>query len=185
MIIVAFDPGKVASFARFDTSRPWEIDAGEIVQTGAGRYLRPCGLHIAEVIAGADIALVEEVGAMKDQGVSSMFTFGLCVGAILNTINSHGIPLETVTPPKWKAASKLGGLADGEAKVAARMIAKDLWPQHAAIFNVARKHGVAEAALMARWFFIKGPGKDIHVEPGTPMVRQDLEQEGLNFSGES
>ena len=98
-----------------------------------------------------------------------MFTFGMSLGTILGAVQAHGRPLETVRPPEWKAASRLGGLKDEAAKTAARLYAKQLWPQHAEIFNKKTKHGIAEAALMARWYFLRGPGRDVPIDDSCPM----------------
>lgn len=169
MKIVAFDPGKVASWAAFDTLHPWLIQVGEVELCGVGRMLRPCPVDIGSIIADADQVLVEEVGAMTKQGVSSMFTFGMSVGAILNAVGASGKPLETVRPQEWKAASRLGGLKDIEAKRAAQRYARELWPQQAACFRATTKHGMAEAALMARWYFVSGAGRHIPLEADCPM----------------
>lgn len=168
MLITTFDPGREASYARFDTKTPWTIEIGTADLIGSGRLLRPCPIHIAKIIEGSDQIIVEEVGAGKDQGTSSMFTFGMCVGTILGAIGATSTPLDLVTPPKWKAASRLGGLSDGVVKNASRHYAKQLWPEHEEVLSVKKNHGMAEAALMARWFFLKGPGRDIDLEGG-PM----------------
>jgi len=173
MKIATFDPGKVASFAVYDTQKPHLIEIGEIDVIGVGRLLRPCGQHIKEVLAGADVGLVEEVGAMKGQGVSSMFTFGMCFGAILNTIGSCGIQLETVTPAQWKRSTRISAKSDEDVKTLARAYATQLFPQHKDIFRVKKNHGMAEACLMARWYFLKGPGCDVSDDE----VKQVLEVE--------
>jgi len=179
MILTAFDPGKVASFAVFDTTTPWEIEIGEVGLEGAGRDLRPCGKQIRELIERSNVALVEKVGAMKGQGVSSMFTFGLSLGAILGACSATGRQIERVDPQEWKKGSKLNGLDKNEAKTAARHYAKELWPQHAKFFNMSTKHGLAEAALMARWYFLSGPGRDI-VLPADCQVRLDPPKERVS-----
>lgn len=168
MIITAFDPGRDASWARFDTAKPWTVEIGVALKIGTGRLLRPCPIEIAQIIKDSDQVVVEEVGARSNQGVSAMFTFGLCVGTILGTVSAHSKPLVLVTPPQWKAASRLGGLTDDAVKEASRAYARELWPEHDAVLRTKKNHGMAEAALMARWYFLKGPGKDIPMEDG-PM----------------
>ena len=168
MIVVSFDPGREASWARFDTARPWTVEIGICTMLGSGRLLRPCPMHVAEIIADADQCVVEEVGARPGQGVSAMFSFGLCVGTILGAVSAHFKPLVLVTPPEWKSASRLGGLSDADAKEASRAYARELWPEHEKELRVKKNHGMAEAALMARWYFLKGPGRDIELDGG-PM----------------
>ncbi|MEP3670781.1 MAG: hypothetical protein ABJN42_29130 [Roseibium sp.] len=169
MIVVAFDPGKVASWARYDTVRPWDIEMGELEQIGRGRLLRPCPIHLAELVKEADMAIVEEVGAMKEQGVSSMFTFGLCVGSILGALSACDKPIALVMPQEWKKATRLSGMGRDNAKIAARHYAKELWPATASLMNVKKNHGMAEAALMARWFFLQGPGADVELKDNVPV----------------
>ena len=168
MRITAFDPGREASWARFDTEKPWTVEIGTLSLIGSGRLLRPCPINLAEVIADSDQVVVEEVGARSRQGVSSMFTFGLCVGTILGAISAHKKPVVLVTPQKWKSASKLGNISEDKIKDASRAYALELWPEHSDILKVKKNHGMAEAALMARWFFLKGPGQDIPMDD-SPM----------------
>lgn len=169
MILASFDPGRVTSFAIFDTTKPWTIEIGEVDLVGVGRDLRPCGHQIREIVERTDIALVEKVGAMSKQGVSSMFTFGMSLGAILGALAASQLPIERVDPTEWKKGSRLNGLDKTDAKTAARRYAKELWPEHAKTFNMSTKHGMAEAALMARWFFLMGPGRDIPVAADSPV----------------
>ena len=86
MKIAAFDPGRIASYARLDTCRPFDIEIGEITLIGTGRLLRPCPLHIAEIIRDVDCCIVEEVGGRTGQGVSGVFTFCLCDGTMLGAV---------------------------------------------------------------------------------------------------
>lgn len=161
MIIIAFDPGRITSYARLDSLHPHSIDIGELELIGSGRLRRPCPIAIADLLQGVDAAVVEEVGARSDQGVSAMFTFGLSLGCVLGAISACGIPVELVSPQAWKNSARLGKLGRDESKRAAREMAKELYPAHAKIFNMSTKHGMAEAALMARWYFLRGPGRDV------------------------
>lgn len=171
MIVVAFDPGKLASWALFDTSRPQSMRMGEVELIGSGRLLRPCPIHITEIISCADSVIVEEVGARPKQGVSSMFTFGLAVGTILGTVSAHQKQIELVAPTDWKKSSKLGGLSGVDAKRAALARAKELWPEHHETFRKEANHGQADAALMARWYFLDGPGRAIELAEDSAIAR--------------
>lgn len=162
MKIIAFDPGRISSFAIFDTCQPDQIEMGEIDLVGSGRLLRPCPLMVRGLIDQCDVAVVEEVGAMTKQGVSSVFTFGLALGSLLGGIGAAGKCLEMVRPQEWKKVARLNGKEREEAKTLARVFAKEIWPQHASLLSVKKNHGMAEAALMTRWYFLIGPGR--HVE---------------------
>ncbi len=93
-----------------------------------------------------DIAIVEHVGAMPGQGVSSTFKFGCGFGIVQGVISALAIPAHLVTPSKWKRT--LGLDADKEK---ARALALRLWPARADLFGRKKDHGRAEAALLARY----------------------------------
>jgi hypothetical protein len=161
MIIVAFDPGKLASWCRMDAARPWEIAVGEVEQMGSGRYLRPSGTHIDELVECADHVVVEEVWTRPKEGAASSFTFGLATGTILGAIAARRKPLELVPPSVWKADSRLAGFKGTAAKKASLAKARELWPGMSEAFRLEKSHGLAEAALIARWFLHHGPGREI------------------------
>lgn len=169
MRVVAFDPGRVASYAIFRTETPHRVEVGELDLIGSGRLRRPCPIQIGELMIGTDCAIVEEVGARPERGASSVFTFGMCLGTILGAVSASRVPIEMVSPQRWKAASRLGGLAGDAAKEAARAYATELWPDLKDRFRVKSKHGLAEAALMTRWYFLNGPGRDVPVDQTAPV----------------
>jgi crossover junction endodeoxyribonuclease RuvC len=96
---------------------------------------------------GEVMAAIELVGAMPGQGVSSMFKFGQCYGAVLATMASLQIPYQTVTPPVWKRTYRLVGCEKDES----RARALELFP--AAVEHLKRKkdHGRADALLLAEY----------------------------------
>lgn len=104
-----------------------------------------------------DHAVIEQVGAMPKQGVSSTFQFGMSYGALVQALASACIPYGFVTPRRWQAGV---GLAAGGGKDASLALAKRLWPVSkdeggALAFRLARHHGRADAALMAWWHLSK------------------------------
>jgi len=96
-------------------------------------------------------AVIEQVGAMPGQGVSSMFAFGAVAGAIEMAVVAAGIPYTKVPPVTWKKA--LGCTAD---KDGALLRANQLMPlavQHWTPIRGERDKqdciGIAEASLLA------------------------------------
>ena len=89
-------------------------------------------------------AFVEQVGAMPGQGVSSVFAFGKCYGAILGVLASRSVPLSLVSPVSWKRA-----LGVPKAKDGARARASQLLPEAAYQWRLKKHDGRAEAALLA------------------------------------
>ena len=90
------------------------------------------------------IAVIEQVAAMRGQGVSSMFRFGQSYGATQMAVASHKVPMHLVTPAKWKTF--LGLSRD---KGVSRSLASQRFPKQASMFSRAKDDGRAEAALLA------------------------------------
>lgn len=89
-------------------------------------------------------AVVEKVGAMPGQGVSSMFAFGQGFGTLLGVLAALGVRYRLVTPATWKKSAKL----IGQEKDAARQLALRLWPERSSDFQRKADVGRADAALI-------------------------------------
>ncbi len=94
-------------------------------------------------------AVVERVGAMPGQGVSSMFAFGRGFGSILGVLAALKVPVELVTPATWKRTLTVPAGKDG-----ARLRASQLLPAHGGNWRRARDDGRAEAAMIAWYGFV-------------------------------
>jgi crossover junction endodeoxyribonuclease RuvC len=92
------------------------------------------------------LAVVEHVGAMPGQGVSSMFAFGRGFGSILGALAALRVPVELIEPATWKKAVRVPAGKDG-----ARLRASQLLPAHAGHWRRAKDDGRAEAAMLA-WY---------------------------------
>lgn len=90
-------------------------------------------------------AVVEKVGSMPGQGVTSSFNFGFTTGVIHGTIAACGIEIQTVAPQVWKR--KFGLL--GQPKDASRAEASRRLPQFTHLWPLKKHDGRAEAALLA------------------------------------
>ena len=92
-----------------------------------------------------DVAIVEQVGSMPKQGVSSTFKFGMGCGLIRGVLAGAGVPIISVTPAKWKKHFSLNN--DGEKS---RALAIRRFP---GVTTLTRKkdHGRSEALLLALW----------------------------------
>src|SRR5690606_25246476 len=91
---------------------------------------------------------IESVGSRPGQGVASTFKFGTAYGVVQGVIGALQIPVEFVSPQRWKKHFRLSG-----DKEQARAKAQQLFPTCAAAFNLDKHHGRAEAALIARYGF--------------------------------
>lgn len=92
-----------------------------------------------------EMAVIELVGPMPKQGVSSTFKFGVAYGMARGVVGSLLIPQTYVSPSKWK---KHFGLSSEKEK--ARELAISLWPA-CGLFHRKKDHGRAEAALLAKY----------------------------------
>lgn len=91
-----------------------------------------------------DSVLVEKVGAMPGQGVTSMFTFGYGAGVIEGVVATLGLSFRFIAPQSWRGIVGLRGDKSG-----ARAMATRLFPLHSSAFARVKDDGVAEAALIA------------------------------------
>lgn len=93
-----------------------------------------------------DMATIEQVTAMPNQGVSSMFAFGQAAGIVEGVIASVTNNVKYVRPQSWKKYFNLT-----QDKDASRNMAMMLWPNHSDWFKRKKDDGRAEAALIGLW----------------------------------
>lgn len=91
------------------------------------------------------LAALERAGAFPKQGVASTFRYGVAVGCIRGAIAACEVPLELVSPAKWKGHFRLS-----KDKELARGLAQRFWPG-TGFFARKMDHGRAEAALIAKY----------------------------------
>jgi hypothetical protein len=108
--------------------------------------------HIVEMVKilkenmPIQIAALEDVHSMPKQGVASSFVFGRGLGIWEGILTALGIPIQMVSPQRWK---KLMLAGCGKEKDASRLRASQLFPQ--AELSLKKHHGRAEALLMAEY----------------------------------
>ena len=88
------------------------------------------------------VAVLEKVGAMPGQGVSSTFKFGMSYGGLRMALAWSGIPWVEVSPVKWQG--QLGCRSGGDKNVTKRK-AQELFPDLKVI------HHTADALLLSHW----------------------------------
>lgn len=142
--VIGVDPGNTGAIAIVDATGALICVEDMPIFTIKGKAkidVHGLGRIIAEHAANGR-GIIEQVGAMPKQGVSSVFTFGFAAGAVHGAMGALAIPLDTVTPQKWKAHFRLS-----KDKDAARQLATRRWPHGP--FTLKKHHGRAEAALIA------------------------------------
>lgn len=114
----------------------YEIDAAGMKRVIGDAYQR-----------GEDVdVLLERVGSMPGQGVSSVFSLGDSFGVCRAVVQCCGYPLNLVPPAKWK---KHFGLTSD--KEGSRALASRLFPE--APLHLKKHADRAEALLMARYLW--------------------------------
>lgn len=151
--IIGIDPGVNGAIAILERSgelvQVFETPAVEVVVGGKAKRRVSPEMLAAELrlynVSGT-VAIIEQVGAMPGQGVSSMFAFGEAFGLAKGVLAGMTIPFQTITPGKWKKALNLNAGKD-----ASRAKAAALFPEHAGEFRRVKDDGKAEATLIAYW----------------------------------
>ena len=96
---IGVDPGASGGIAvvwRSGQAEAWAMpDSGHGVLSLIEDILDTYDLHMG---------VVEQVGPMPGQGVTSMFNFGRAYERVRMGLSAHKIPFESVVPRKWQAA---------------------------------------------------------------------------------
>lgn len=146
MIIAGIDPGKTGAMVHlFPNDDVLVFRVPLMVQNGKetpseAEWARTWGCTEA-----ADMYVIERVGSMPGQGVSSTFKFGNTFGFVKALAYMQARPTHLVTPSVWKG--KMGLLKSD--KNAARELARRMLPKLAPYITRVKDDGVAEAALLA------------------------------------
>lgn len=150
-MICGIDPGLSGALAFFDADHGVLdiIDMPVVAITRNGKAKRELNAPMVSALIRArkfDRAVLERVGPMKGQGVSSMYQFGRGVGTIEGVLAALQIPVDYVTPQTWQKAVNMRAGKDG-----ARARAAEIFPAYAHLFARAKDDGRADAALIAWW----------------------------------
>lgn len=151
MIALGIDPGAGGALAFFDTilGSLVVVDMPVLEVERGGKSKREINPRlIADMVLehAPKAAMLEKVGAMPGQGVSSMFQFGRGVGMVEGVLAGVGVPTQYVTPQRWQKAVGARKGKDG-----ARLRAIELYPAYSKLFARAKDDGRADAALIA-WY---------------------------------
>jgi len=147
MRIVGIDPGASGAIVLLLDGEPIEWTEMPIMKVGSATRVNPAAL--ADILGTYEptSVLIEQVGAMPGQGVTSMFNFGHSCGTVMGVLGAMGIPHTLVTPQAWKKAAGLIGTD----KDAARARAIQLWPKWRDLDAKGKGQALADAALIARY----------------------------------
>lgn len=154
-MILGIDPGAKGAVCFFDPQGgAFEVHDTPTIMVKRGTTnkveINPQALAAIIKLQPVRHAVIEKVGAMPKQGVSSMFQFGRSVGMIEGVLAALTIPVTFVTPQAWRKALNVREGKDGS-----RARACELFPKYAHLFARVKDDGRAEAALIAYFGTIK------------------------------
>lgn len=151
MIFLGIDPGVSGAIAR------WEPETKAlIVHDMPTLKLKPGSdkrtldaLQLARILDelckdGVTLALIEQAGPRKNDGVIQAFGAGANWGTAYGALVAQYVPTERANPAHWKRTMQVTAAKDSSL---ARI--KQMLPQHAAFFARKKDEGRAEAALIA------------------------------------
>jgi hypothetical protein len=153
-VTIGIDPGQTGAlavladgvFERFidmpTLPRPaggLQINAATLAAALRGIFSAHPGAHV--------FAVLEQVGAMPKQGVTSTFRFGESFGVVIGVLGGLGIPHMQVRPDRWKRYLNLAG----HEKDVARTVAIQRHPEASGHLQRKKDVGRADALLIATW----------------------------------
>ena len=148
MRIIGIDPGKTGAIAILDTVTKNLVihDMPTVPKKNGKVVLEMATLAlILKPEPGFDyLAVIEEVGVMPKQGISSAFRFGEGYGALQMAVIGHALPHRFVRPAVWK---KYFGLSQD--KNLSRQSAMQRFPSNTEDFKLKKHADRAEATLLA------------------------------------
>tara|TARA_R110000796_G_scaffold18021_3_gene54903 strand:- start:449 stop:913 length:465 start_codon:yes stop_codon:yes gene_type:complete len=150
MITIGIDCGQTGGVAIVEDGKFISGKRMPIIQRGKWKHVDIRALMqwiTPETTASRGVTFViESVHAMPAQGVSSSFAFGRAAGGVEAWAMAYGLPVEWVSPAKWKKA--MGLSSDKQASMDACKLHFGAHP----FWDVKANDGIAEAALIALWW---------------------------------
>jgi crossover junction endodeoxyribonuclease RuvC len=139
MRLLGVDPGLSGALALVDGDEL--VDVYDIESADSRLMVAP----LLNVLAHwePELAVIERVGPMPRQGLSTTWKFARAYGCVEGVIEATRIPCHEITPAVWKR--RVGVSAD---KRSSRAEACRRWPMRADWFARSKDAGRAEAALM-------------------------------------
>lgn len=111
MLYVGIDPGKTGGYAAVD-------EFGYCQSLGRFSNWKEIGITLCQIKGEQCVVALEQVSAMRGQGVSSMFSFGANYGGWMALLDYLEVPYVLVPPQRWQKKI-LGIFPKGESKVRA------------------------------------------------------------------
>lgn len=164
-VVIGVDPGAPMTMAMIGSGGRWVAHAGGdllSIPARTGRTHAPdkiweilsSWVRWAEEKRDQDVvAVIENVNPQPGEGVVSACKFMGSVWLMRGMFQAAGIPYVLTTPQEWKGHYQLpGGAKNKEASV---RLARALFPYREWKLKYKKDHDYAEAALLARYHWLK------------------------------
>ena len=154
MRIIGIDPGLSGGIAILDDLKIFDVFDMPIMSEGKKNKNQLNSAQLVNIIKRhipenrEAYVIVEQVGAMPGQGVTSMFNFGQTFGAIKGICASLGFPIFFVRPSKWKKHFEL----INSSKDSSRTKVIEMYPLLAGDLSKKKDVNKSDAILIARFF---------------------------------
>ena len=157
MIIIVIDPGISGSICFFEDGKILDVIEMPTMIEGKKNKKQVNGSQIYNEILSVinksqqkDIRVViENVSAMPGQGVTSMFNFGQSFGVLKGIFSAMQIPMDFISPVKWK---KYYNLINTQ-KDSSRTKAIEFFPYISSKLSRKKDANKADAILIASFYY--------------------------------
>jgi crossover junction endodeoxyribonuclease RuvC len=151
MLVLGIDPGLSGGYAFLNGARLEALGRMPTFKPLSQKARMVNARELVSVVTGYGpiaMAVIEMVHAMPAQGVSSTFTFGRATGAVEAIAMGCSRDAIWVAPAVWKRHFDLLK----KPKASSLETASHFWPERGDLWKVKANDGVAEAALIAKWY---------------------------------
>ena len=155
MIIIGIDPGVSGAISILENKKVIDIFEMPTMIDGKKNKKQVNGSQITNIIKEEInkkkeiIVVVEHVNAMPGQGVTSMFNFGQSFGVLKGIFSAMQIPMDFVSPVKWKRYFNLINTQ----KDSSRTKAIEFFPYISSKLSRKKDANKADAILIASFYY--------------------------------
>ena len=157
MLIIGIDPGISGSICFFDDGKILDVIEMPTMNDGKKNKKQVNGSQIFNEISKRIDTLekkqikvvIEQVSAMPGQGVTSMFNFGQSFGVLKGIFSAMQIPMDFISPVKWKKHYNLINTQ----KDSSRTKAIEFFPYISSKLSKKKDANKADAILIASFYY--------------------------------
>ena len=155
MRIIGIDPGLSGGIAILDDLKIFDLFDMPIMSEGKKNKNQLNSAQLVNIIKEHIIkkddtfVIVEQVSAMPGQGVTSMFNFGQSFGVLKGIFSAMQIPMDFISPVKWKKHYNLINTQ----KDSSRTKAIEFFPYISSQLSRKKDANKADAILIASFYY--------------------------------